>query len=315
MTVVGAAGASYLPRLTQRSRNLVVRGLAYHVREWGAEEGPILVLLHGAADTSASFQFMVDALQGTWRVIAPDWRGHGQSAWTPGSYWHAEFMADLDALLDAVAPGRAVSLAGHSMGGNIASIYAGIRPHRVERLVMLDAMGELLHRTPVKVDEVLRLVLDARAAAASDRGYASPSDLAARLLRRNTRLSPAQAGFLATAMARALPGGGFGWPVDPSFRRSLPTLHTIEDWGVVWRGITAPVLYIRSSDQRAHAPASDPTELARRMSYFRDLASMVIPETGHNLHHDAPEAVARAVEAFICGAQDANSAARQSLCA
>lgn len=301
MIAAGDTEGGYRPQLTPRSRTLAVRGLAYHVREWGPEDGPVLVLLHGRRDTSASFQFVVDALRGTWRVVAPDWRGHGRSGWTPGSYWQAEFMADLDALLDAVSLGRAVPLVGHSMGGNIASIYAGAQPQRVERLVMLDAMGELLHRTPVKVDEVLRLVLDARGPAPAERVYAHLSDLADRLRQRNRRLSAARAGFLAAAMARTLPGGRFGWPFDPTFRRSLPTLHTVEEWGAVWRGIAAPVLCVMSSDHRPNAPMSDPDEMARRASYFRNLTRMTIPETGHNVHHDAPEAVAGAIEDFIGG--------------
>ena len=145
--------APYEPQRPARSRWLDVRSVAYHVREWGTPGTKPLVLLHGARDASASFQF-VDALAEDWHVLAPDWRGHGLTGWTVGSYWQAEFVADLDALLDALLPGQAVALVGHSMGGNIGSLYAGARPARVERLVMLDALGDLLHRTPVKVDEI-----------------------------------------------------------------------------------------------------------------------------------------------------------------
>jgi pimeloyl-ACP methyl ester carboxylesterase len=276
-----------------------IRGVAYHVREWGTPGARPLVLLHGARDASATFQFLVDALAGDWHVLAPDWRGHGRSGWTAGSYWQAEFVADLDVLLDALLPGHAVPLAGHSMGGNIASLYAGTRPARVTQLVMLDALGDLLHRTPVKVDEILRLVLDSRNVQAGARSYAAPSDLADRLMRANRRLSQAKAVFLAEAHGRRTADGRYCWPHDPSFKRSLPTMHSVAEWGMVWSHIAAPVLQLMSSDIRPNAPASIPSEAAHRRGFFRTLRYETVADTGHNLHHDAPAAVAEAIEAFV----------------
>ena len=49
-----------------------VRGLRYHVRHWGVNGAPKVVLLHGWMDVSASFQFLVDALRGSWDIYAPD---------------------------------------------------------------------------------------------------------------------------------------------------------------------------------------------------------------------------------------------------
>src|SRR4051794_15409115 len=58
-----------------------VRGLRYHVRHWASRGAPKVVLLHGWMDVSASFQFLVDELQGAWDVYAPDWRGYGLTDW------------------------------------------------------------------------------------------------------------------------------------------------------------------------------------------------------------------------------------------
>ncbi|HCE09630.1 MAG TPA: alpha/beta hydrolase, partial [Oxalobacteraceae bacterium] len=60
-----------------RSEFITVRGLQYHIRQWGNEGAPKLFMVHGWMDVSASFQFMVDCLQRDWHVIAPDWRGFG----------------------------------------------------------------------------------------------------------------------------------------------------------------------------------------------------------------------------------------------
>lgn len=298
----------YQPCLLPRLALHDIRGVATRVRVWGETGAPKLVLLHGARDASASFQFVVDALGAGWHVIAPDWRGHGGSGWTVGSYWQAEFVADLDVLLEMVSPDAPVSLVGHSMGGNIASLYAGLRPGRVGRLVMLDALGDYLHRTPVKVGEVLQAMLAAPAAGLHERGYPAAADLARRLLRANARLSPARAAYLANAHARPLAGGGVGWPYDPGFKRSQPTMHNDAEWGSVWRCITAPVLQIRSSDTRPNAPDSDPAVAAHRRGFFRTLRCATIPQTGHNLHHDAPEIVAEMIAAFASSAAPAPAA-------
>ena len=125
-----------------RSRFLPVRGLRYHLREWGQDAAPPLVLLHGWMDVSASFQFVVDEFERDWHVIAPDWRGYGLTDRGPGDcYWFPDFLADLEAILDAVSPNGQVTLVGHSMGGNIAGLYAGARPERVERLVLAEGFG------------------------------------------------------------------------------------------------------------------------------------------------------------------------------
>src|SRR5262245_19431359 len=121
---------------------LEIRGLRYHCRCWGDPAARVLELLHGWMDVSASFQFLVDALGAEWRAIAPDWRGYGLTQWSGvDSYWFPDYLADLDALLDHFSPGTPVAVLGHSMGGNVASLYAGIRPERVAKLVNVEGFG------------------------------------------------------------------------------------------------------------------------------------------------------------------------------
>ena len=98
-------------------------------------------MLHGWMDVSACFQFVVDALAHDWAVVAPDWRGFGApNAPRADSYWFPDYLADLDRILDALSPGPALLL-GHSMGGNVALLYAGIRPARVRALINLEGFG------------------------------------------------------------------------------------------------------------------------------------------------------------------------------
>src|SRR5438477_6545842 len=110
------------------SHRVSLRGLDHQVLTWGDRSSPKLFLLHGWMDVGASFQFLIDALTRDWYAIAPDLRGFGRSAWQAQGYWFPDYVADLEALIDVFAPDETVDLIGHSLGGNIVMIYAGVRP-------------------------------------------------------------------------------------------------------------------------------------------------------------------------------------------
>ncbi len=140
----------YTCQRVARSQTVSIRNVRYHVLVWDhapqVDALPPLVLLHGWMDVAASYQFMVDAfsedfLRGR-TLIAPDWRGFGLTPWGGADhYWFPDYLADLDFLLDHFAGQRPVDLVGHSMGGNVAMLYAGVRPERVRRLVNLEGFG------------------------------------------------------------------------------------------------------------------------------------------------------------------------------
>jgi pimeloyl-ACP methyl ester carboxylesterase len=147
--------AAYTPRRPGTDRFVPARGLDHHVITWGdpglvTSERPALFMVHGWMDVGASFQFVVDALaalEGDARyILAADWRGFGLTRVPPtDSYWFADYLGDLDALLHHPALGLAtdapVDLLGHSMGGNVVMSYAGVRPERIRRLVNLEGFG------------------------------------------------------------------------------------------------------------------------------------------------------------------------------
>ena len=127
-----------------RSEFVPIRQLQYHVRVWGQPspgQAP-LVMVHGWMDVAASYQFVVDAFKTDHYVIAPDWRGYGQTeSGGADNFWFPDYLADLDFLLDHYSPDQPVNLVGHSMGGNIVMLYTGTRPQRVRRLINLEGFG------------------------------------------------------------------------------------------------------------------------------------------------------------------------------
>jgi pimeloyl-ACP methyl ester carboxylesterase len=286
-------------REKSRSERLSIRGVAYNVRRWGREGGRPLILLHGTQDSSITFQFLVDCLMGDWNIVAPDWRGHGHSDWVSGGYWFHDFVADLDELTSQLFPGRPIPLVGHSLGGNIAGVYAGLRPSAVSHVVSLDGFGPLVNAVPVEVRTVLRMSLDASKHRRTHPGYASVDDAAQRLMEANPRLMRPEATFLAVHSTRVECDGSRRWLFDPTHRRTIPTFRTIEEWFSIWSEVEARVCWLASSDHRPNAPTNFPDVMEQRAEKMRVAKRMSFEDTSHNIQHDAPNAVARAIEEFL----------------
>ncbi len=286
-------------RRPSRSGFHSIRGVRYHVRRWGPPEGRPLLLLHGWMDVSASFQFLVDALEGTWQCIAPDWRGFGLSGWSDGGYWFPDYLADLDALLDLCSVREPVPLVGHSMGGNIACLYAGVRPERVSRVVSLEGFGLPATRAQEAPERYRRWLEELQTPAAfSD--YPSLEAVAARLQKNNPRLTEDQARFLAPHWAAPGPDGRVRLRSDPQHKRVNPVLYRLEEAMACWRRIEAPVLWVLGEESAlARRRREDPEEFEQRSAAIRRLRVETLTGAGHMMHHDQPRALARLIEAFL----------------
>ncbi|MBI3045006.1 MAG: alpha/beta hydrolase [Betaproteobacteria bacterium] len=278
-----------------------IRGLRYHVRSWGSPHAPRIFLLHGWMDVSASFQFLVDAFSREWHVIAPDWRGFGLTEWAREGYWFPDYYADLEALLDCYHPGEPVRLVGHSMGGVIASVYAGLRPQRVERLVSLEGLG-LARHTPDQAPLRYAQWLDQLKDAPGFRPYRSFDAVAARLRKNNPRLTGERAAFLARHWAKQLDAEEIALTSDPRHKTFNPYLFRVEEAIACWRRITAPALLVSGKLSEMPARMKDtPEQLAERKDAFRDRREVELPDAGHMMHHDQPQRLARLIEEFFDG--------------
>jgi pimeloyl-ACP methyl ester carboxylesterase len=284
------------------SKFVDLRGLRYHVRRWGDPQAPRLFLLHGWMDVSASFQFLVDAFAHEWCVLAPDWRGFGESARSPGSYLFADYLADLEALLDRYSPDTGANLVGHSLGGNVACIYAGVRPHRVRCAVSLEGFG-IQRAQPMEAPERYARWLDEQRNPLQFATYPSLERVVWRLKKNNPRLTDEKAAYLAREWSCPNADGGFALRADPGHKMKSPVLYRLEEAIACWRRVRAPVLWVEGDASPIRAwLKEDDAGFAARMQAFRDLRHEIVPGAGHMLHHDAPEAVAELVEAFAVNA-------------
>ena len=277
-----------------------IRGLRYHCRIWGEAGRPKLFMLHGWMDVSASFQFLVDALQADWQVIAPDWRGYGLSDWGPADcYWFPDYMGDLDRLLAHFEPDKPATLIGHSMGGNIASMYAGVRPERVAHLVNLEGFG-MSRSEPGKAPERYAKWMAQLADKPGFRDYADFAELAGRMRTGNPRLSEARAVYLAQHWGRQNSAGRVELRSDPAHKLINPVSYQLEEAMACWRNVAARVLWIDGAESRTmERMRINVGDNEKRKACFRDLSAHTIPDAGHMLHHDQPESLAALIEAFL----------------
>ena len=285
---------------SSESTFLEIRGLRYHVRRWVRAGAPKMVLLHGWMDVSASFQFMVDALRKDWDVYAPDWRGYGLTDWGKADcYWFPDYVADLDYLLERLQADAPVNLLGHSLGGNVACLYAGVRPARVRRLVNLEGFGMAATRPEQAPARYARWLEELREASGF-RPYGGFGALADRLQKNNPRLARARAEFLARFWGRETADGRVLLRGDPAHKIVYPVLYRYEEARACWSQATAPVLWVDASESEGLKRLGLTAEqYAERRAAFRDLRYATVPDAGHMLHHDQPEHVARLVEDFF----------------
>jgi len=283
--------------MTSRSEFLRARGLRHHIRVWGADGLPKLFLGHGFLDVSATFQPMVEPLLDRWQVLAPDWRGFGHTEWPQDGYWFQDYVADLDAILAHYEKDQPLTLIGHSMGSHIMSLYAGLRPARVTKLVMLD--GVTLPDMPASLaPKRFRNWLEQLRQPIETREYASFEDLAGRIRRQHPRIDEAHSLFIARCWGQEDGRGRITLCADPKHRLNGPALYHAADSEAIWREVTADTLFIEAGKSEF---AMAPELRAARLACFRNARIETIADAGHMLHFDAPQETARRIADFLSG--------------
>ena len=298
----------YQARKASRSEYVPIRNLRYHVRTWG-EPGPgkvPLVMVHGWMDVAASYQFVVDAFAQDHYVVAPDWRGYGLTE-VPhtDNYWFPDYLADLDFLIDHYSPGVPVNLVGHSMGGNVAMLYSGVRPARVRRLVNLEGFGMPATQPAQAPGRLAKWIDELKAYHRGDmdlKTYGSAQGVAERLMKTNRRLTQDKAEWLAQHWAQAV--GDHTWRILGHAAHKIvnANLYRVDEVLEIYRSITAPVLAVIASDDSLGQWWKGRFTLAEyeeRLKAVSDVRVIRIDDAGHMMHHDQPLQLARAIEGFL----------------
>jgi len=282
------------------SHSFISQRLRLHYVDWGNAAAPPLVLVHGGRDHCRNWDWVAEDLRRDYHIIAPDLRGHGDSAWsTSGDYSLNAFVYDLAQLIhqQRLAPCRIVA---HSLGGSISLRYAGVYPETVSKLVAIEGLGpspamlaERAQRGPV--ERMRSWVADTRKLAARiPRRYATLEDAFHRMQTENSHLSEEQARYLTLHGAMQNEDGTYSWKFDNYVRSFTPADFTGEEMQELWGNISCPILFVNGKESWASNPETD-----GRMGYFKDARVVEFEHAGHWVHHDRLDAFLETVRAFL----------------
>lgn len=290
-----------MKKLNYRTTQLDVRGLNYHIHEWGDDSKPLLILLHGWMDCGASFKLMAPYLVDHFHLVAPDLRGFGDTEHVSNSYWFPDYYADLDALVDHFSPSEKVNLLGHSMGGHIVVTYAGLLNERVQKVMALDALG-LQDSKSSDVPTRQRKWLTEIKHNQTSKIYANKDQLKTSIRAINPELSDSVVEELCALWSR--PGkqdGTFVLKHDVKHRHTNPYRYIFSDAMEVWKEVNAETSIVMAQNSRFFKQAQEEcrVEIAIELLNVKEENFFRVEKAGHMLHLEQPKSTADCVLSFF----------------
>jgi len=232
-------------------------------------DGEVLVALHAHWMEGISFAPLAAALAPTWRMVAPDQRGHGHSDHA-NSYTRDDYLGDLEALLDHLHLTKPLVLLGNSLGGVNAYQFAARNPNRVRGLIIEDIGVEIADDIPIVLTWA--------------GNFRTREELAERI---GPRLSP----YLEPSFRET--NQGWRLAFDPQEMLESQTNLNGHHWND-WLGSSCPALLIRGRESRVTKQ-----EHLEEMAARRPSTKLEILDGGHVIHQSHPELFAHTVKVFL----------------
>lgn len=274
---------------------LLLAGCECSVAEWNADANTIVFGFHGWLDNLATFESLARHMPEV-RLIAIDFPGHGHSAHIePGkSYYFLDGLFLIDDLIEHFQL-DSVNLLGHSMGGAIATIYAAVQPKRVNKLLLIEALGPItsvVEEAPTLLSKALyqrRALKDKRKPV-----YATfEQALSAR-----AEVSDIQAKLIQPLVERALTNveNGYTWRADSRLRIPSTLRMSEEQLRNIIPNIVAPSLLIEAKSGLLQSP--DAKYIQERKPLVKDLTVQLLSGS-HHLHLEYPQQIAGLITDFL----------------
>ncbi len=271
--------------------------LRLHYLDWGNSAANPLLLVHGIRDHCHTWDALARHFASGYHVVAPDLRGHGDSEWVRGSSYHfLDYVYDLDQLVlqAELAPTTVIA---HSMGGTLGLLFAACFPEKVERLVVIEAIGNWKRGFQDKpVQERIRdwVSYTRELAGRHPRRYESLEEAYARMQHANPHLTPEQARHLTVHGSNQNEDGTYTWKYD-NYTHAWPVFNMpFDQLAELWQQIECPVLLINAEGGFGNRVGQDGTE-----KYFRNVQQVSIGDAGHWAYHDQLDKVVDAIRDFL----------------
>jgi pimeloyl-ACP methyl ester carboxylesterase len=231
-------------------------------------------------------------------VIAPDLRGHGDSEWARGaSYTSLEYVYDIAQLVEQENLGP-VNIIGHSLGGMIACLYAGVFPEKVASLISIEGVGgywQKLHAETHPQTRIREWIDQSRTLAGRvPRRYPDLGEALQRMQSSNPHLSEERAEHLTIHGSNRNEDGTYSWKFDNYTHAWLPLGLTFEETQQLWEQISCPTLLLNAKQGMEHRTGQDDS-----LKHFKHGELIDIDNAGHWLHHDQFDEYIDITRAFL----------------
>jgi pimeloyl-ACP methyl ester carboxylesterase len=253
--------------------------------EWGDPGQTPLLLLHGIGQTAHTWAYFATVMQGHFRVVAVDQRGHGDSSWAmDGDYSPPAHGRDLDAFIEKLKL-EDFALVGFSMGGRNAMWLTDRHAMKIRRLVIVDAGPERPHSAGSQARQFM----------SGPDVLGSVEDFVERAIRFNPRRSRETLRESLLHNLRRLPDGKWTWKYDPVLRQPNRRMSPAGDLWPVLAKIACPTLIVRG----AESPALPSEQAARMAEVIPDARMVTISAAGHTVMGDNPMEFEAKVKPFL----------------
>ena len=276
------------------SRQVELSELSLHYWEWaGQGDATPIVCLHPSGHYGRIWEWVAQQLTPTYRVLAPDQRGHGDSGQPASGTAAEDYAADVEALAEQLGLERFV-LAGHSLGARTGMVYAALHPARVSHLVLV---GGPHFSTLQPGADVEYWQNNARNTAARPRRQPSAAAAIDAVRAQYPHFSQAALQHIVQHNTRTLPNGGLEWKYDPAFVADGLT-HALDDLRPYAARITCPVLILQAEHSWELTPERMP-QVEAAFSSAAAVRRVTIPGAVGNLELEKPAEVAAAIREWL----------------
>lgn len=274
-------------------------GLSLSYWEWGDPSEDTLVLVHGIRDQARSWDVFRSALLSRRvpfkHVVALDLRGHGSSEWpkTGRGYQHEDFLFDLAGFLRHLSK-HPVTIVGHSLGGSMALLYAGVFPAKVHKLVLIESLGPF-GRSDEEVPDLMAERLEGKDYIELPFPYPS-LEAAAKALHERFPLIPYDTCIHMARYGTRGQGGYYLWKYDPVLRYRTTTALSEGQIKAFIERVACPILFVYGTKSDFMASVR-----GARVELFKNAEIKAIEGAGHHVPHEKPEELAEIVSPFLTG--------------